>query len=476
MPYTWEEWSKAFNVPPVTPKKKKQNRAQKEGRRRISMLCLAEALGWIPSDDRDTWLRVGMGLKFELGEALGGELWDEWSAGCEEKFSDEANAAALDSFQREDGELTTGDTILYMARERGWNQALYEMRDLFKRADAPPGARAKEPTGEKSTLLEFPDDISIEEQLAWQENALVAGLLHPGAQAMMFAPTKQGKTFVALDLAWHIAMGRPWHDREVKRAPVLYVALEGVRGFKNRVLAARKVHGSTGQHFARIAVPVSLNTTDAGKKGVEKIVAASRELAERAGQPTGLVVIDTQARATAGDEENSAKDMGVYIEDRLGELTRRTGAAMLTIHHPNKNGTSRGSSNQDPAYDLILIIKDGRLIADKVKDGEEGPVFDFKLEQIELAKDRRGKLLTSCVVRKSEPAKAQASATGGPPPERVGRWARRLHTAFGHQVQSGKASRVEATGEVRVDLRELRQAVVELAIAEGTTWKTAPPL
>ena len=44
MPYTWEEWSKAFNVPPVTPKKKKQNRAQKEGRRRISYLCLAEAL------------------------------------------------------------------------------------------------------------------------------------------------------------------------------------------------------------------------------------------------------------------------------------------------------------------------------------------------------------------------------------------------------------------------------------------------
>lgn len=39
---------------------------------------IREALQFIPSTDRDTWLRMGMAIKSELGEA-GFELWDNWS-------------------------------------------------------------------------------------------------------------------------------------------------------------------------------------------------------------------------------------------------------------------------------------------------------------------------------------------------------------------------------------------------------------
>ena len=321
---------------------------------------------------------------------------------------------------------------------------------------------------DEENLLEFPDDISIEDQLAREENALVAGLLYPGGQAMMFAPTGEGKTFIALDLAWHLARGDAWNKREVKQSPVLYVALEGVHGFRNRVKAAQKIHGSTGQHFARIAVPVSLNTTDAGKKGVEKIVKASKKLAAKARQGVGLIVIDTQARATAGDEENSNKDMGAYIEDRLGEITRQTGAAMLTIHHPNKNGTSRGASNQDPAYDLILSISKRRVTADKVKDGEGGPLFDFKLRQVELARNKRDVALTSCVVDKFDPAEAQPGATGDAP-KKEGFWAGILRLAFAEQVRENLASLFAETGEQRVSLSELRTTFSELGAAKNKT-------
>jgi hypothetical protein len=39
---------------------------------------IQKALSFIPAHDRDTWLRMGMAIKSELGEG-GFSLWDEWS-------------------------------------------------------------------------------------------------------------------------------------------------------------------------------------------------------------------------------------------------------------------------------------------------------------------------------------------------------------------------------------------------------------
>ena len=36
------------------------------------------ALGYIPADDRDLWVRIGMAIKSALGEA-GFAPWDDWS-------------------------------------------------------------------------------------------------------------------------------------------------------------------------------------------------------------------------------------------------------------------------------------------------------------------------------------------------------------------------------------------------------------
>jgi putative DNA primase/helicase len=39
---------------------------------------IREALGFIPADDRDTWVKMGMAIKSEVGDA-GFDLWDGWS-------------------------------------------------------------------------------------------------------------------------------------------------------------------------------------------------------------------------------------------------------------------------------------------------------------------------------------------------------------------------------------------------------------
>ena len=40
------------------------------------------ALAYIPADDRETWLRMGMAIKDALGNN-GFEVWDAWSTGAD---------------------------------------------------------------------------------------------------------------------------------------------------------------------------------------------------------------------------------------------------------------------------------------------------------------------------------------------------------------------------------------------------------
>src|SRR5262245_38754083 len=46
-----------------------------------------------------------------------------------------------------------------------------------------------------------------------------------------------GKTFFILHLGLHVAAGLRWFDREVERGGVLYLALEGSYGIRNRIAA-----------------------------------------------------------------------------------------------------------------------------------------------------------------------------------------------------------------------------------------------
>jgi putative DNA primase/helicase len=77
---------------------------------------LREALSFVPSDGRDTWLRMGMAIKSELGDS-GFDLWDTWS---QQADSYEAKAAR-DVWKsiRAAGKVTVG-TLFLEARTNGW--------------------------------------------------------------------------------------------------------------------------------------------------------------------------------------------------------------------------------------------------------------------------------------------------------------------------------------------------------------------
>ena|SRR5438094_10643868 len=53
--------------------------------------------------------------------------------------------------------------------------------------------------------------------------------------AVMRGDSGCGKSFLVLDLAFHVATGRPWLARDVSQDAVIYVCAEGQAGIKQRV-------------------------------------------------------------------------------------------------------------------------------------------------------------------------------------------------------------------------------------------------
>src|SRR6185369_12613717 len=135
------------------------------------------------------------------------------------------------------------------------------------------------------------------------------------------------------------ANGREWQGLKVTQASVVMIVAEGAGGMSNRVKAWEQEHGPMGDDVRLLPRPVQAKDLKAWMVLVE----ACRRL-----QP-GMVVIDTQARVTVGLEENSATEIGIYVE-AVRATREATGACVLTVHHTGrKGGDARGSSAIDGA-------------------------------------------------------------------------------------------------------------------------------
>lgn len=85
----------------------------------ISLSDVAEALRFLDSGDRDLWIRMGMAIKREFGEA-GFDVWDQWSANYK-KYKTKEAASAWKSFKFAGvkGTATIG-SLIYLAQEKGF--------------------------------------------------------------------------------------------------------------------------------------------------------------------------------------------------------------------------------------------------------------------------------------------------------------------------------------------------------------------
>jgi putative DNA primase/helicase len=107
--------------------------------------AIRAALGFVPADDRDLWLRIGMALKSELGEE-GLALFEAWSEGGA-SFDAKAVKATWKSFKP--GGAVTMATLVGEAKQRGFDPRQFAPAAPLSGADK---ARLKRERAERDAL------------------------------------------------------------------------------------------------------------------------------------------------------------------------------------------------------------------------------------------------------------------------------------------------------------------------------------
>jgi hypothetical protein len=235
---------------------------------------------------------------------------------------------------------------------------------------------------------------------------LLQGLFAPAELIVLWGQPKSGKSFLALCLAYGLAIGASLWGRAVPRpVRVLYVAAEGMGGMGARLRALQERLGDTEGRLAVIAQAVQI-----GPPGFD--AEALREAAKA--HAADLVVIDTLARTFGDGDENATRDMSAFVAE-CDRIREETGAAVLVIHHGAKAEgakTPRGSVALMGAADIILQVAKGAEGAPSLctiqaaKDDAEGAALPFRLEGVTVGQREDGTPIETCVAVEAEPGRA----------------------------------------------------------------------
>lgn len=250
---------------------------------------------------------------------------------------------------------------------------------------------------------------------------LVKHFLPAHGVGILAGPSTVGKSFVVLYFALRIALGKDVLNHRTRKSGVLYVASEGQDGMRKRVKALRqKFSMNPGTAFELICqAPNLLDDED-----IADLAAVACEVDEDMqagpGVRLGLIVIDTTAASMAGGNENASEDMSRALANAR-MLSEKTGALVLLVGHTGKNEQLgvRGWSGQIGNSDVIIYLtsdeqdpalRHGRVF--KLKDGEGGEQFAYRLKPISMGYDADGDEITSAYPAFEEP---MAGSTGEKP-------------------------------------------------------------
>jgi len=200
------------------------------------------------------------------------------------------------------------------------------------------------------------------------------------------------KSFLAVDWACRVATGTPWQGNAVKRGAVFILAGEGRNGLRKRIegwSAHNKVPIEGAPLYLATQLPRLDHITTAAL--MEEVDALAEEtFFENGGADPALIIVDTLARAMAGDE-NSSKDMGLMIECADWLRERYPGCVVALVHHSGHGpeNRARGSSAFYAALDSEVQLKplksgDVQLWASKAKDWQLARPMQFRRHKVEI--------------------------------------------------------------------------------------------
>lgn len=363
-----------------------------------SALEIAAALAVVPNNappNWEWWNSVGMAIWRSCGGAdWGFELWNDWST-RHPSYSATETRKRWEHYPSSPPNQTGLGKLLRMAREAP-KQAKEPDQSEQQQGDA-----SETPTDKNGKPI-FPVEYFADISLAADCQDFIEGVLIERAMSVIYGESNSGKTFFATDMAFHIAAGWTWAGRAVDRGAVIYCALEGGHGIRNRIFALKQHYSLTDYPLPLAIVPVSINMLDL-EQDINGLIRTIHHVKDALNLPVKITFMDTLSRALAGGNENAPDDMGALVSNGT-RIQQETGSHLSWIHHSGKDQAkgARGHSLLRAATDTeIEVFAEGpQRIArvTKQRDLECSGEFTFQLKVVELGINRRGKPITSCVV------------------------------------------------------------------------------
>jgi hypothetical protein len=355
----------------------------------------------------DEWLSVGMALHHET-QGEGFDLWNDWSELGSKYPGREVLLHRWSSFGKTHDRTVTARSLVHLANEHGAGINLNgpaSAEEFEALVDEP----SSETPGTTRFNFEPVHAFSSSQALPW----IVKGVLPKAGLGVVYGASGSGKSFAVLDMGMAIARGAEWRGKKVKQGRVAYIAAEGADGFRKRVAAY-------AQHNGVDLATVPMTVLSAAPNLLEKQDAVDIVKGIRASGGADLIIVDTFAQTTPGANENAGEDVGKAL-GYCKRINEATGAMVLLIHHSGKDASkgARGWSGLRAACDAELeVVREGdarALRLTKSKDGEDGLVWGFALEVVQLGVDEDLDPITSCVV-----VEAQVPVVGAGPARKLG--------------------------------------------------------
>lgn len=214
---------------------------------------------------------------------------------------------------------------------------------------------------------------------------MIHEMFEANSLVMVAGPPGSFKSFLVLDWLLCMASGRNWQGRHTEKAKVLYVLGEGRSSLLKRIQVwlhhnrLDETEKRTLNENFRVTFDVPQMAT---RSSVDNMLVGLQE----SGFSPQVIAIDTFARSFVGMDENTQKDVGLWVEsaDRLRSL----GYTVIFLHHTAKNtefgvryrGSTAILGAMDTAMTLVRDpdVPDGvKLTVTKQKDHDEGEPLYF---------------------------------------------------------------------------------------------------
>ena len=215
----------------------------------------------------------------------------------------------------------------YRPIKKDWNEVLLHRRELegqeLYETVLPSNTRSSDVPDIQSMTMEELFETSFP-----PKSALINGLLYSGTYIFAGAP-KVGKSFLMLQIAYHVATGTPLWGFSVLQAGVLYLALEDdYSRLQERLYRMFGVEATSSLHLA-----INANTLAEGL--VEQIAGYIRKQ-----EDIRLVIIDTLQKVRDGVSEGYSYANDYDSITKLKKYSDQTGICILVVHHTRKMESS----------------------------------------------------------------------------------------------------------------------------------------